>query len=381
MSVELGTHGAFAVRRRTAGELERDKLYYAQVREDPRLELEALARGPGARLLVVSSGGCTSLSLLAAGAGEVVSIDRNPTQNDLVELKAVAVARLGSEGATRFLGGWADGDRLATFERLREELSPAARETWTSRARAVRDGVLGAGITEKFVHGVSLLVKSTIHPRSRIERMLAAATLDEQRHLYETTWNNRRWRALFPVLLNRFVFRKTYDPAFFEFVEQPSFARHFHDLLKHVMTDLPIRENYFLHYMLLDRYPEGIAEGLPPYLAPEGARCVAEGLDRLTLEDADITAYLERCDAASFDGVAASNVGEWMDEAALDRFLRALARVLKPGARACIRNFVGWTPLPAWWDEACPEVKAFGARIRDDRSGVQRRFVVAEKAS
>ena len=39
--------------------------------------------------MCVSSGGCTALSLLAAGAGRVHAVDLNTTQNHVVELKAV----------------------------------------------------------------------------------------------------------------------------------------------------------------------------------------------------------------------------------------------------------------------------------------------------
>ena len=42
-----------------------DRLYFAQVREDPLLEIEALAPGADDSLVIVGSGGCTALSLLA----------------------------------------------------------------------------------------------------------------------------------------------------------------------------------------------------------------------------------------------------------------------------------------------------------------------------
>ena len=45
-----------------------DRLFFAQVREDPRLEIDALGPLQDAKVVVVSSGGCTALSLLAAGA-------------------------------------------------------------------------------------------------------------------------------------------------------------------------------------------------------------------------------------------------------------------------------------------------------------------------
>src|SRR5688500_18209993 len=58
-----------------------DRLFFAQVREDPLLEIEALAPAANSTTVVVSSGGCTALSLVACGGGRVISVDSNATQN------------------------------------------------------------------------------------------------------------------------------------------------------------------------------------------------------------------------------------------------------------------------------------------------------------
>ncbi len=45
-------------------------------------------------VLTLSSGGCNSLNLLLHGAGHVVSVDCNPAQSALLELKATAIRSL-----------------------------------------------------------------------------------------------------------------------------------------------------------------------------------------------------------------------------------------------------------------------------------------------
>src|SRR5438067_648777 len=80
-----------------------DRLFFAQVREDPIVELEALDPGPNDRVVVISSGGCTALSLLAAGAGRVDAVDLNATQNHIVELKVAVLRRLDHDAALGFL--------------------------------------------------------------------------------------------------------------------------------------------------------------------------------------------------------------------------------------------------------------------------------------
>lgn len=364
----------------TLGSAGDDRLYFAQVREDPLLEIEALEPA-GRRVVVVSSGGCTALSLLAAGASEVTAVDLNRSQNHLVELKVAAVGCLERPEAVAFLGGAPASAalRLAHYERLGASLSHAARGWWDSRRSAIAAGALNAGVTERFISVVTAAIRLAIHPRSRIRRMLACRTLEEQRDLFHTEWDTRRWRFLFTALLNRAVFRKTYHPAFFEHVDNPSFARHFERLAAHALTSVPIRTNYFVHHMLTGSYPVDVAGGLPLYLDPEGAATVTSSLDRLVLVDGAFTDHLQTLPPSSVNGFALSNILEWFSPEQTDELFEEVVRVAAPSARLVFRNFVGWTEVPRRWQEVIVEDRARGdALIRLDRSAVQRRIAVCE---
>lgn len=351
-----------------------DRLYFAQVREDPRAELAALRPGPDDEVVVVSSGGCTALSLLAAGAGRVTAVDLNATQNHLVELKTAA-ASLGARDAVAFLGALPSTRRRATYASLREALTPAARRYWDGHACAVDAGVLGAGVSERFIGGVVAALLLAVHPRSRVDRLLACRTLEEQRALFEREWSTRRWRALFALLCNRAVLRNTYPAQFFEHVENPSFARHFRGLAERAITDLPVSSNYFLHQMLAGRYPVEEPGGVPPYLSAPGAASIASTRDRLTLVDGAMTTYLRSRPAASVQVFALSNICEWMTPPEVDALFREVLRTAAPGARLVYRNFVGWTELPAWCERIAPDHDLSARLSREDRSLMQRRVV------
>lgn len=45
-------------------------------------------------VLTLTSGGCNALNLLLHGAGHVVSVDCNPAQSSLLELKSTAIQQL-----------------------------------------------------------------------------------------------------------------------------------------------------------------------------------------------------------------------------------------------------------------------------------------------
>ena len=291
-------------------------------------------------------------------------------------------ARLLDAGAAvAFLGGAPSADRLRTYAALRPLLSPGARARWDAAPDAVARGVLSAGVTERFIAAVAWVVRHAVHPAARVRRLLACRTLDEQRAFYAREWDTRRWRLLFRLLLNRAVFNRAYDPAFFRLVENPSFAAHFHRLVGHGLTELPVRANYFLHHMLTGRYPAGEPDGVPPYLAPAGvariaARLAAPGA-ALTLVDGSYTAYLRTLPDRSVHAFALSNVCEWLTPPEIDALFAEVARTAVPGARLCFRNFVGWTELPERWRERVVEDRARGAALsRRDRSLVQPRIAV-----
>jgi S-adenosylmethionine-diacylglycerol 3-amino-3-carboxypropyl transferase len=346
-----------------------DRLYFAQVREDPELEIAAFAGRWDGPIAVVSSAGCTALSLLAAGATTVVAVDVNRTQNHLVELKAAAVTKLEPGSALGLLGGtpMTPAARRQTYRQIRDALTPAARDYWDAHPQSIDRGALQAGVTERLMRLIARTVH-VIHPR-RIETLLALRTLSEQREFYHR-WDTLGWRLLFRLLCNRLVLRRTYDERFFAHVENPSYARHFRQVAEHTLTNLDISDNYFLHHLLTGSYPPGCH---PPYLNTQVPA------DRLRLVDGTFTDYLRTQPDHSMAGFALSNICEWLTAAQIDELLTEIVRTARPGARLVFRNFVGWTEVPPRWRDAIREDRTRGEELmRSDRSLCQRRFALCE---
>ena len=355
-----------------------DRLYFAQVREDPQLEIEALNPTANDSLVVVGSGGCTALSLLAAGAGRVAAVDLNQSQNHLIELKLAAAAlprtaMLGMLGARK----WGSEDRVDAYTDCRFLLSAEACAYWDAHLPAIERGALNAGVTERFIRAVVFALEAFVHSRARIEHMLECASSEEQRALFEREWNTLRWRAFFELLLNRIVFRRAYDPAFFSHLQQPSFATHFRARAEHTLTRLSVRDNYFLQHMLTGEYSLNDPNGIPLYLSESGSRAIAGARDALTLVDGSVTEYLRSLPSRSVSGFALSNICEWLSPAAIDELFTQVVRTAQPNATLCFRNFVGWTEVPDRWRGAVVEDRALGEHmIARDRAVVQRRIAI-----
>jgi S-adenosylmethionine-diacylglycerol 3-amino-3-carboxypropyl transferase len=356
-----------------------DRLFFAQVREDPLLEIEALGPLHGARVVVVSSGGCTALSLLARGAGEITAVDLNSTQNHLVELKAAALRRLTMPEIMSFFG-LARGTperRSRTYWTIRPFLTDDAADFWDNHQRLLGRGALTCGVTEQFIAVVARVIRTFIHGPRSIERLLSLGTLEEQRDFFERRWNARRWKALFPLLINRWTFNRTFDPGFFRSVDNPSFAAHFRGLVEHALCEIPVRSNYFLHQMLRGTYPTRAPNGVPPYLERTHREVLRANLGSLKLVDGGYAEYLATCPDSSIDAMAISNICEWLDASGIDELFEQIVRTAKPGARLCFRNFVGHTEVPERFRSVVIEDVAAGRdAIRRDRSCLQARIAI-----
>jgi S-adenosylmethionine-diacylglycerol 3-amino-3-carboxypropyl transferase len=352
---------------------------FAQVREDPLLEIDGLRVRAGGKYIVVGSGGCTALSMIAAGAGHVAAVDLNKTQNHLTELKAVSLGLASPWEYQGFLGAEPmQGKRRARiYWALREHMSVEAVNYWDAHGDLIERGVLGAGASEQLLRILARVVRAGVQPRSRIERLLSCRSLEEQRKLYHEEWNTRRWRALFPLLVNRWTFNKTFDPSFFANVDNPSFAKHFHRLFEHTICNVPAATNYFLHFMLTGTYPVLRDGGIPPYLDPSWDPSLDEVARSLEIVDGRYEDYLRTCDTSSVDGLALSNICEWMDDFSIEGLFEEVVRVARPGARLVFRNFVGHTEVPERLrDRVCEDREAGLKAIARDRSCVQARIAI-----
>jgi len=354
-----------------------ERLLFAQCWEDPLMDVEALRVRPGQVAVVVTSGGCTALSLALLGLERVIAVDLNAAQSCLLELKIAAARRLAHGPYLELLGARPSARRPALYLETRPALSPRARGYWDRHGRELERGVLNAGRYERYL-GMFRRLLLLMHGRGRVERLCRLNGAEAQRRFYETEWNTPAWRAFFRVFFSRRVLGAAgLDPAFFTYVEGISdFGAHFLELARHALVDLPARDNYFLHQICLGRYLDESA--MPPYLLAENFGALREALDRVEVVTEEVGTLLARLPDESVDAFAFSNVFEWVAPAAFEALLRETHRVARPGARLCYRNLLVRRKHPPALDGLFQPDDAEAARLLWlDRSFVYSHFEVA----
>lgn len=157
---------------------------YHQSWEDPDVDHMVLDIKPTDVCLTLTSGGCNSLYLLLRGAKQVVSVDVNPAQTALLELKSVAIKYLDYDDFWKLFGEGKHPDFVHIFEtKLAPFMSESSRAFWEKKHYYFRDGLYRHGSMGK----VSVILKTALKMlglTEAVDNIIEANTLQEQRELY-----------------------------------------------------------------------------------------------------------------------------------------------------------------------------------------------------
>jgi S-adenosylmethionine-diacylglycerol 3-amino-3-carboxypropyl transferase len=307
---------------------------YAQCWEDPRLLIEALEPAPGKRILSIASAGDNSFALALAGA-EVDAIDLSAPQLALCELKLAGGAL--SYGAYRELLGLTPGDPLARYRELRDDLSPMARAWWEEHPDMLRAGVLDQGRFERYLAIFRERLLPLMHRRSTVHAWFDLPDVPSQRRYYRDVWDGRRWRGLFKLFFSRRVMAwRGRSPEQFAHVEGEVSAV-FLRRAQRVLTELPLRDNGYVQWMLTGAYVDPSA--LPAYLTPEGHARLGEIRQRIRLIHAPLEVHLGGA-VGPYHGFNLSDVFEYLSPEQSEALYRQIVARSAPGARVAYWNLL-----------------------------------------
>jgi len=335
-------------------------ILYAQCWEDPQVDREALRIGPDDEVFAITSGGCNVLAFLLDDPKRVVSLDMNPHQNFLLELKIAAFRTLDWPELLQMLGVRPSADRLVLYRKIRPLLTPGGRDFWDARSRLVRHGIVHCGRYERYMRLLRTLVVRPLLPASKIRLFFECHDAGQRHELFQNKVNGLCWQLMTRVMLSRFLNVLLFDRDFFaQLGGSFSFGRHFARKAELAFTRLPLRENYFLAYILFSRFPETFE--LPVYLRRENFVPIRSRLDRIQIVTGSCQEYFAALPEASFSKFNFSNIFEWLSPSEFEQLLRRTLRVARDGAVMVYRNLLVHREHPPILDgsiRSCPELAA-----------------------
>lgn len=313
------------------------RLMFTQSWEDPACDIHWLGIEAGSTLFAITSGGDNVLEFLLEDPGRIVSVDINPLQGHLVELKMAAFRELSHPEMLNLLGVRADLDPLELYRRVRDGLGEPSRGYWDQQQALLQRGLLTAGGFERYFATLRGILRVLIG-RRKLERLFTLAP-EEQEAFFERQWNTLRWRSFLKIGCSKWFLGNRLDPGWFAHSDGPtSYGDHFGGLARHAISGIPARTNYFLAQIFLGRY---VSESLVPrYLAPEHFETIRSRLDRIELITADVGEALNALADDSVDAFALSNVFEYSPPSLFADCKDEIVRVARPGAAITLRNLI-----------------------------------------
>ena len=324
-------------------------LVYAQIWEDPVVDMEALAIQPDSHVMTIASGGCNVLSYLVDDPKQITAVDLNTAHIARNNLKKQAALHLPDyEHFHRFFGQANRPENIEAYKTyIRPHLDEASRRYWEGRDMIGRRRISGfksgfykKGLLGGLIGGVHLIAKIYGIDPSKI---LKAKTIEEQRASFEKEFapffdkKFVRWMADQPATL----FGLGIPPAQYDALaadEEEGITQSLKVRLEKLACEFEISDNYFAWQAFGRGYENAPQASLPPYLQRENYEKVRDRAGRVEVRHQNMVEYMEGMPAQSLDRFILLDAQDWMTPEQLTRLWTAITRAAKPNARVLFRT-------------------------------------------
>ncbi len=315
------------------------RLVFTHNWEDPGSDHAALKIKPNDSVLAITSGGCNVLGFLLFDPEVIFSVDINPAQAWLLELKIAAAKCLEFEDFIAFAGLKEHNNRQSLYNKMKPFLSEKALEFWNSQDKILAHGFIMNGKYERFIRLAGKFL-NLLQGKKRVQGLLSEKTKEEQEVYFDKVWNTKRFHYLFKILFNkRMLAKRGLVADYFHFDDgSKSFAESFYNRSKKAFRNIPIKGNYFLSLYLLGKYSDD--KEVPAYLKKENFELIKSRVDRIKIITADAQGWVDSMPDESIDCFALSNICELMSEKDTNRLFAAVYRTARNGTRVIFRNLM-----------------------------------------
>lgn len=338
-------------------------LVYAQIWEDPIVDLDALSVSRSDRLITIASGGCNVMSYLIAAPERIIAVDLNSAHIALNHLKIVALQNLPDQNA--FLRFFADAAHPSNVDIYDAYVAPylpsSARAYWERRDLLGRryinrfaKGIYKYGLLGNFILAAHLISKA--HGRD-IRALLKASSLEEQNKIFQ--------EVIEPLFSSRFVRWLCSQPASLYGLGIPPSQYQLladdhsegvigvvRERVRRLACDFPISENYFAVQAFGRSYGACRDECLPPYLQRSNYERIKSLCDRVELHQISLTEKLQTVPDESLDCFVLLDAQDWMDDQTLNDLWVQIDRTARERARVIFRTAGKGPLLPGRLDAA-----------------------------
>ncbi|MEM7126752.1 MAG: BtaA family protein [Chloroflexota bacterium] len=322
-------------------------LIYNACWEDPRIDRQLMALDSQSKVVVLTSAGCNTLDYLLDSPAEIHAVDVNPHQNALLELKLVALQELDHQSFFELFGKGAHSDAENIINGLSSEMTSTTQRFWQKKHYYFekpknRGSFYYCGSSGKvawFFRNYYLRVRRTL--REGFSQLLAAQNMTEQQAIYESVENvlwdrTTSWLVKQPVVM---AMLGVPTPQIQLMHRSPgrSVQAYVTERIRHVFTQIPIRDNYFWRVYLTGQYTP---ECCPNYLKEENLLALRQSSPKVFPHTMTIADFL-RCNPSTYSHFVLLDHQDWMAAhapEALEEEWNLILANSRPGTKILIRS-------------------------------------------
>ncbi len=307
--------------------------------EDPEMDRQAFNLTGDDTVVSISSAGCNPLNFLCQGPKKLISIDGNPAQNAILELKLAAIKTLDHATFFDIFAARRPAAVAGVYRtKLRPHISPVAQRFWDENLWMAARGLYNYGRMGLFCrilrHFLSLLgIK-----QAQIDAFFELRSLEEQRAWYQQYAAPRLWGPW----SRRFVMSKPLLYLAGVHPEQYRLVDGRHDMYEYVkerveyaLTQVPVYDNYFLSQAVTGKFR---GNRVPPYLLAENFETLRRHLDRVLIVNGWLGPFLDTLPPESVSKFNLLDIFDWMTPQVFESTLHSVLRAAKPGATLIYRS-------------------------------------------
>lgn len=308
--------------------------------EDPEMDREAFRLTSDDTVISITSAGCNPLNFLAQSPRKLISVDSNPAQTAVLELKLAALATV--DHATFFdIFAARNPGRVQDVYRplLRPHLSARSQAYWDKNLWMVARGLYNYGRMGLFCRLLRFYLHRIVGlDRAETDRFFDIQNLDEQRAWYHEHVAPRLWRnaSKWFVRFKPFMFMAGVHPNQFKLVDgRHDMFEYVKERVEYALTEVPIYNNYFLSLAVTGRFR---GEHVPPYLLEENFDTLRNNLDRVEVVNGWLGPYLDTQPRGSISKFNLLDIFDWMPPQVFEQTLHSVLRAAAPNATLIYRS-------------------------------------------
>ena len=298
-------------------------------------------------VVMITSAGCNVLDYLLDDPAQVFAIDMNFRQNALLDLKCQMIKRRHFEDLFEMFGLGSHVNYVSIYASVRENLRPESQKFWDKRINFFHPRSLKKSFYYRGTSGLAAwvmgnaLFKLRPNIKNFAESLLDCRTLDEQRAAYQLIEDEvmgpfSNWLFRQPALMALLgVPRPQID--LIEASYPGGLAGYVTGKLKHVMTALPLDDNYFWRVYMTGSYT---LHCCPNYLRRENQPALSERVDRVHAYTGTVSHFL-RENPGKYSHFVLLDHQDWLawnDPDALAEEWELILANSRPGTKILLRS-------------------------------------------